>query len=322
MLKKWMTGAYIALFAMLVIGGSACSSSKPESYVFDPAREVERLERRDAGNRAETGRERVRSVQSPDPATARQDAGDEASAPRRGWSFFLFGGDDSAEEIEAGAVPEAEPQLSRRERREMEREEARLLAESEQMLQEEAADLEAEAQIEQTEEIFDEPVSRLITGYRLQTGDPVQVYLQGIPEPSEYEYVIADDGFLNLPYIEPIQVAGLTASELQRAIHDAYIEQQIYRQITVNVIVPTQSYFVRGEVRQPGRFPLISGMTLLRAIATAGGYTEFARPTRVEVMRADDGDTLFLNARELELNPEEDIEIKARDVITVRRSIF
>ena len=162
------------------------------------------------------------------------------------------------------------------------------------------------------------PAERAV--YRLRPNDAVFVHLRGIPESANYEYVIDDSGYINLPYIPPIYAVGLTASELQRAIHDSYIANLIYRQISVNVILPTQSFFVRGEVRQPGRYALTSGMTLLKAIASAGGYTEFANPRRVEIIRA--GETLAANARQLEQNPELDFNIKAGDVIIVRRSIF
>lgn len=162
------------------------------------------------------------------------------------------------------------------------------------------------------------PAERAV--YRLQANDPVVVHLRGIPESANYEYVIDDSGYINLPYIPPIRAEGLTASELQRTIQRTYIDERIYRQITVNVILPTQSFFVRGEVRQPGRFPLTSGMTVLKAIASAGGYTQFANPRRVEIIRA--GETITANARQLEQDPELDFNVKAGDVIIVRRSIF
>lgn len=158
------------------------------------------------------------------------------------------------------------------------------------------------------------------TGYRLRQGDPVVVQLRGIPESDTHELVVDDQGRINLPYIPPIRAEGLTPSELQRLIQDIYIEERIYRQITVNVILPMQSYFVRGEVRQPGRFPLTSGMTVLKAIAAAGGYTEYANSRRINIIRA--GETMVENARQMEQNPEEDIEVKAGDVIIVPRSIF
>ncbi len=165
----------------------------------------------------------------------------------------------------------------------------------------------------------DEPTA--IPGvYRLRPGDPVAIGLRGIPSPELIDATIDDQGMIFLPYIPPLQAAGLTASQLQRMIRETYINERIYRDVTVNVTMPAQSYFVRGEVRQPGRFPLSAGMTVLQAIAAAGGYTEFANPRRIEIIR--DGETMFENLRSIEESPELDFELKANDVIIVRRRIF
>jgi protein involved in polysaccharide export with SLBB domain len=161
------------------------------------------------------------------------------------------------------------------------------------------------------------PASR---SYRLRASDPVVVQLIGIPEPLQLELVVDDAGEISLPYLDPIRAEGQTLSELQRAVQQAYIDGGIYRRITVNVVIPTQSYFVRGEVRQPGRFPLTGGITVLQAIAAAGGYTEFANPRRINIIR--DGETRIENARQMEQNPEEDMLVRAGDVIVVPRSIF
>ncbi len=159
-------------------------------------------------------------------------------------------------------------------------------------------------------------------GYRLQINDPLIIQLRGIPDPesANYEMVVDDMGFIHMPYISPVRAEGRTPSELQREIRDVYIGEQIYRHITVHVMLPTQSYFVRGEVRQPGRYPLTSSMTVLKAIAAAGGYSEFANPRRINIIRA--GETMVENARQMEQNPEDDMDVKAGDVIIVPRSIF
>jgi len=162
------------------------------------------------------------------------------------------------------------------------------------------------------------------SAYRLRTGDPIVVYLRGIPGASggeqSIEAVINEDGEINLPFIRTVKAAGKTATELEQDIQDAYINQQIYKYITVNVVVPVRSYYVRGEIRAPGRFALISEVTLVQAVAAAGGFTEFANPTRVEILR---GKTRFsANVRDLERHPERDIKIQSGDVIIVPRSFF
>ena len=157
--------------------------------------------------------------------------------------------------------------------------------------------------------------------YRLREGDPVIIYLRGImPKDEQIEEIVDERGYVTLPYIDDVMAAERTSSELEREIQRIYIERQIYRTVSVNVVMPSQSYFVQGEVRQPQRYPLLTGVTLLQAIATAGGYTEFADPKRVTLTRGRD--VRVVNMRDVERNPQQDINVESGDVIRVPRSIF
>jgi polysaccharide export outer membrane protein len=141
-----------------------------------------------------------------------------------------------------------------------------------------------------------------------------------MPRDEEFQLMVNERGNVVLPFIGEVGAAGRTSSELEREIQRAYIEQEIYRSVTVNVIVPAQSFFVQGEVRAPQRYPIIAGMTLMQAIAAAGGYTEFADRKRVMLTRA--GVVRTINMREIERDPRLDITIESGDVIRVPRSIF
>ena len=162
--------------------------------------------------------------------------------------------------------------------------------------------------------------ARAASVYLIKPGDLVVVHLRGIPQEQEIEDQVDEMGKINLPFINEVTAAGKSSSEMEREIRQAYIEQQIYRNIMVNVILPSQSYYVRGEVRQPGRFPLSSGVTMVQAIAAAGGYTEFANSRKVQLLRGNKAD--YYDARSLEVHPEKDVAIEAGDVIVVHRSVF
>ena len=114
----------------------------------------------------------------------------------------------------------------------------------------------------------------------MRPGDPIIITLRGIPGypggQQNIEGILDENGSINLPFLNFIEAAGKTASELEREILTRYVSEGYYRTLGVNIIIPTQSYFVRGEVRGPGRFPLTGGVTILQALAAAGGYTEFA----------------------------------------------
>lgn len=157
--------------------------------------------------------------------------------------------------------------------------------------------------------------------YRLRQGDPVMISLRGImPRDEDIQTIVDEDGYVKLTYIDRVMALGKSASELERDIQRTYIERGIYRSISVNVIVPSQAFFVQGEVRVPQRYALITGMTMIQAIAAAGGYTEFADPKRVVLTRG--GVVRTVNMRDIERNPTQDFMIESGDVIRVPRSIF
>jgi len=156
--------------------------------------------------------------------------------------------------------------------------------------------------------------------YRVKPGDTIFIYLRGIPREEKIEDVVDESGYISLPYINRVRAGGRTSSELERTIRNSYLDNRIYKQVTVNVVVPTRGYFVRGEVRNPGRFALLSGVTIVQAIATAGGYSEFANPSKIRVLRG--GTSFTVDVEDLEKHPEKDMEVEVGDVILVPRSLF
>lgn len=157
--------------------------------------------------------------------------------------------------------------------------------------------------------------------YRIRQNDPIIIYLRGImPRDEEFQMIVNERGGVMLPFIGEVIALNKTASELEREIQRTYIEREIYRSVSVNVIVPSQSFFVQGEVRAPQRYQMITGMTLMQAIAAAGGYTEFADRRRVTLTRG--GKVRTINMRDIERDPRLDVPIESGDVIRVPRSIF
>lgn len=158
----------------------------------------------------------------------------------------------------------------------------------------------------------------------MKSGDPISIALRGIPGyaggQQNIEGILDENGAINLPFLNIVQAGGKTASELEREIRSRYINEGYYRDLGVNIFIPSQSYFVRGEVRGPGRFQLTGGVTILQAIAASGGYTEFANARRVELLRGDQRS--IVNMREIEKYPARDKELEAGDVIIVPRSAF
>lgn len=161
----------------------------------------------------------------------------------------------------------------------------------------------------------------LVGLYRLRALDPLVINLLGIPQETAIEVVIDEKGTITLPYIdEPIEAVGLTTSALERKIQEIYTDNQIYRNITINIQTHAKTYYMEGEVERPQEYQLRQRVTLLQAIAAASGYTEYANPKKVTITR--NGQVIKFNAKEIEKHPDRDVQIEAGDRIKVHRSIL
>lgn len=154
----------------------------------------------------------------------------------------------------------------------------------------------------------------------LRPGDSVVITLQSIPDPASFDMQIDDKGMISLRYIGPIEVAGLTASQLSEAIRNAYINKQIYRSVDVSVSFRERFVIIGGEVRRPGPVSWTNDLTLTKAITLAGGFSLYARESAVQVTR--DNKSYEVNADLAIQNPTEDVQLVPGDTVTVPRSPF
>ncbi|MBN1543401.1 polysaccharide biosynthesis/export family protein [candidate division KSB1 bacterium] len=136
--------------------------------------------------------------------------------------------------------------------------------------------------------------------YRLGYGDVLEVKFFNNPEYNE-TVTVRPDGRISLQQIGDLEVIGITPSELQRLVMQVYGE--ILKQPDVTIFVREfggQFFYVMGEVERPGQFELSKGMTLLRAIATAGGAKNSGKMNSVILVRADQQHNI--EARRLDLS--------------------
>ncbi len=166
----------------------------------------------------------------------------------------------------------------------------------------------------------EEPATSSTTPYRLRPGDALRIVVGSIPREQASDNIVDERGTITLDYIGRIKAEGLTSSELEEQVQKAYVDGQIYRSPTVKVMIASRNYYVRGEVRRPGSYPLTGVVTLSQAIAAAGGYTEFANPRRVALTRG--AINRNINMRDVERSPEQDEVLEAGDVIVVGRGIW
>lgn len=128
--------------------------------------------------------------------------------------------------------------------------------------------------------------NRGIEAYRLNVGDKVRIVVFG-EEALSGEFTLGADGRISLPLIGEIPAAGLTISRLQIEVADAYRDGYLKApRLTAEVLV-YRPFYILGEVEKPGEYPYASGLTILNAVATAGGFTYRADTRRVLVKSAE-----------------------------------
>lgn len=132
------------------------------------------------------------------------------------------------------------------------------------------------------------------------------------------------NGQITLPLAGVIEAAGKTTMELAELVTERLRAQHVRDpRVTVNITdMRSQVVTVDGQVEEPGLYPVVGRMTLMRTIARAKGVTEFARQNHVVVFRrVDNRDMAALyDLRAIRLGAYEDPEIFANDVVVVGES--
>ncbi len=152
-------------------------------------------------------------------------------------------------------------------------------------------------------------------GYLLEAGNMVRITVFN-QENLSGDVTVDPVGNVSLPLIGNIRAGGITATELARRIQQALINNNLLQSPNVSVEVQTfRPFYVLGEVRQPGEFPYTIGMTVLSAVARAGGYDYRALENDVILVRAIAG-------KQQEFRADELTPILPGDIIRVRERRF
>jgi polysaccharide export outer membrane protein len=151
-------------------------------------------------------------------------------------------------------------------------------------------------------------------------GETVKVDFSGPPEPIDsHEELIKEDGNITLPLIGPVKAVGKTAGELQTEIHDLYVPTY-YVRLNVTVKPGDLVYYVRGEVKNPGRQLYVGETTVTKANTSAGDFTDFASH-KVSLIRAN-GQSVNVNVDKALEGKADDPQVYPGDQIDVHRRIF
>ena len=132
---------------------------------------------------------------------------------------------------------------------------------------------------------------------------------------------VRPDGNISLPMVGEVQAAGRTASELKTELLlklTPFVENPVVSVMVAEV--NAAKVFVMGEVAHPGAFPMKGNLSVVQAVALAGGTTEFASPRNLVLIRNDESGKPIryrVNLSKLEKGDEGPVPVMAGDTLVV-----
>lgn len=120
--------------------------------------------------------------------------------------------------------------------------------------------------------------------YRLGSGDQLRITVFGETELTGL-FQVGSQGTIAYPLVGDVQAAGLTVLEFTENLQVAL--REFVRQPNVSIEVANyRPFFILGEVQRPGTYPYSASLTVLNAVATAGGFTYRANRNRIFIRHA------------------------------------
>jgi len=167
------------------------------------------------------------------------------------------------------------------------------------------------------------PSAPLGKDYKLGPNDLIDVE---VPELENFKRTVRVNaaGAISLPLIGLVSVAGLTSHEVENLIAARYSEKYLQNpQVAVFIKeFTTERLTIEGAVARPGIFPMTSRLTLLRALAMAGGFAPIADSSKVMLFRVNDKQVREVATYDIEkirAGKSEDPAIQGDDLIVVQR---
>lgn len=124
----------------------------------------------------------------------------------------------------------------------------------------------------------------------LSAGDEIRVTFSGAPE-LNVKQKIQSNGRVSLPTIGDVSASGKSITSFQSELTSRYTPHLQDPTVIVSLEAAAAGVYLSGEVLRPGKIPLERPMTALEAVMEGGGFTKFANPKQVIVVRNQGGKT-------------------------------
>lgn len=146
--------------------------------------------------------------------------------------------------------------------------------------------------------------------YHLAAGDQVRI-ITFSDEQLTGDFRVNDGGNIALPLLGPVHAEGLTTNQLERKVVQTLQQKNLYRDPSVAVeVISYRPVFVLGEVAKPGQYPYQPGMSVVTAVAVAGGFTYRAVQDTASIVRITKG-------KSEEFKADRESLVRPGDVITI-----
>lgn len=129
-------------------------------------------------------------------------------------------------------------------------------------------------------------VAQTNTAYTLGTGDRLRINVFGQPELSG-EFLVDGTGAISLPLIGQVKAVGMSTQDLETRIATSLSNGFLLDPKVSAEVINYRPFYILGEVGRPGEYPFNSGLTVLNAVAAAGGFTYRANKKVVFIKSAD-----------------------------------
>ena len=167
-----------------------------------------------------------------------------------------------------------------------------------------------------------EPAEKSKDSYMIGSSDILEIMTWKEPDFSREEILVRTDGKITLPLLGDIEATGKTPLELKNNIEESlkdYVDNPI---VTVTVRNPnSQKFYILGEVINSGEYDLRKNLTVLQALALAGGFSEWAKKIEIILLRHENGKEKIIRVNYKNIVKGRDITqnilLKANDTIVV-----
>lgn len=158
------------------------------------------------------------------------------------------------------------------------------------------------------------PMPEDIAAYTLGSGDKIRVTVFGHEDLSG-EFEVDGSGNVSLPLIRNVKAEGLTVRQLEQTIAERLSPDYLLNPSVSVEVLNYRPFYIYGEVTKPGSYPFVNGMTVVNAVAMAGGFTYRARTGSVRITRGNEPNRKQISA-------DKDTPVLPGDVIEVPERYF